>query len=195
MYMHIEISIPAQTLTLFDDSGKQLSRYAVSTAANGVGCVKDSGCTPLGSHIIRAKIGADVPENTVFRGRRPTGEIFTPELKEQFPERDWILTRILWLSGTEPGKNRLGNVDTMQRYIYIHGSPEATAFGAPGSHGCVRMRNADLIALFDQVPVGTTVNIQDQPPQDQKRPNLLQNDQQTEARGVEGQSIPHGVND
>lgn len=124
-----------------------------------------------------------------------TGEIFTPELKEQFPERDWILTRILWLSGTEPGKNRLGNVDTMQRYIYIHGSPEATAFGAPGSHGCVRMRNADLIALFDQVPVGTTVNIHDQPPQDQKRLNQLQNDQQLEARGIEGQSIPHGVND
>ncbi|MBF4987386.1 L,D-transpeptidase [Methylophilus sp. 14] len=157
--MHIEISIPAQTLTLFDDNGGQVTRYAVSTAANGVGCVKNSGCTPLGAHIIRAKIGGGAAANTVFVGRRATGEIFTPDLKLQFPDRDWILTRILWLSGTEPGKNRLGNVDTMQRYIYIHGTPDATELGVPGSHGCVRMRNADLIELFDQVPLGTTVNI------------------------------------
>lgn len=136
-----------------------MARYAVSTAANGVGCVKNSGCTPLGTHIIRAKIGDGAAENTVFVGRRPTGEIFTPALKLQFPERDWILTRILWLSGTEPGKNRLGNVDTMQRYIYIHGTPDETELGVPGSHGCVRMRNADLVDLFDRVPVGTTVNI------------------------------------
>ncbi|WP_026295280.1 L,D-transpeptidase [Methylophilus methylotrophus] len=157
--MHIEISIPQQTLTLFDDNGGQVARYAVSTAANGVGCVKNSGCTPLGTHIIRAKIGDGAAENTVFVGRRPTGEIFTPAIKLQFPERDWILTRILWLSGTEPGKNRLGNVDTMQRYIYIHGTPDETELGVPGSHGCVRMRNADLVELFDRVPVGTTVNI------------------------------------
>lgn len=159
MAMHIEISIPAQTLTLFDDNGGQVTRYAVSTAANGVGCLKNSGCTPLGAHIIRAKIGGGAAANTVFVGRRATGEIFTPDLKLQFPDRDWILTRILWLSGTEPGKNRLGNVDTMQRYIYIHGTPDATELGVPGSHGCVRMRNADLVELFDRVPVGTTVNI------------------------------------
>lgn len=159
MAMHIEISIPQQTLTLFDDNGGQVARYAVSTAANGVGCVKNSGCTPLGTHIIRAKIGDGAAENTVFVGRRPTGEIFTPAIKLQFPERDWILTRILWLSGTEPGKSRLGNVDTMQRYIYIHGTPDETELGVPGSHGCVRMRNADLVELFDRVPVGTTVNI------------------------------------
>ncbi len=159
MVMHIEISIPAQTLTVFDDNGGQVTRYDVSTAANGVGCIKNSGCTPLGAHIIRAKIGGGAAANTVFVGRRATGEIFTPDLKLQFPDRDWILTRILWLSGTEPGKNRLGNVDTMQRYIYIHGTPDATQLGVPGSHGCVRMRNADLIELFEQVPVGTTVNI------------------------------------
>ncbi len=198
MLMHIEISIPEQTLTLFDNCGNQVDHYAVSTAANGVGCVKDSGCTPLGQHIIRAKIGAGAPENTVFRGRRPTGEIFTPELKEQFPERDWILTRILWLSGTEPGKNRLGNVDTMQRYIYIHGSPDATEFGAPGSHGCVRMRNADLIALFEQVPVGTTVNIYDQAPLDHEHSNQSSNDQKFEGQASEDkalkvQAIPYGV--
>ncbi len=157
--MHIHISIPKQTLHLFDDNQQLLAEYAVSTAANGVGCEKDSGCTPLGQHIIRAKIGEGAAANTVFVGRRPTGEICTPELMAQFPNRDWILTRILWLSGREIGKNRLGNVDTMQRYIYIHGTPDSTELGKIGSHGCVRMRNADLIDLFDRIPVGTTVNI------------------------------------
>ncbi|PPC86832.1 MAG: L,D-transpeptidase, partial [Methylotenera sp.] len=124
--MRIEISIPNQLLTLLDNFGGVKAKYQVSTAANGVGCEKNSGCTPLGSHIIRAKIGADALPNTVFVGRRPTGEICTPELMAQFPNRDWILTRILWLSGTEIGVNRLGNVDTMQRYIYIHGTPDST---------------------------------------------------------------------
>jgi L,D-transpeptidase YbiS len=159
--MHIDISIQAQTLTLLDEAGELLAQFPVSTAANGVGCEKNSGCTPLGTHIIRAKIGEGAPANTVFVGRRPTGEICTPELMAQYPNRDWILTRILWLSGTEVGKNRLGNVDTMQRYIYIHGTPETTDMSKVGSHGCVRMRNDDLIALFDRVPVGTTVHIQD----------------------------------
>lgn len=157
--MHIEISIPNQTLTLLDNAGELLAQFPVSTAANGVGCEKDSGCTPLGAHIVRAKIGDGAPANTVFVGRRPTGEICTPELMAQYPNRDWILTRILWLSGTELGKNRLGNVDTMQRYIYIHGTPDSTDMNVIGSHGCVRMRNDDLIALFDMVPVGTSVNI------------------------------------
>jgi len=159
--MHIDISIPKQTLSLLDEAGELLAQFPVSTAANGVGCEKNSGCTPLGKHIIRAKIGAGAPANTVFVGRRPTGEICTPELMAQYPNRDWILTRILWLSGTEVGKNRLGNVDTMQRYIYIHGTPDSTDMTVVGSHGCVRMRNDDLIALFDRVPVGTTVHIQD----------------------------------
>ena len=155
--MRIEISIQHQTLTLFDNFGGVKAKYSVSTAANGVGCEKDSGCTPLGAHIIRAKIGMGAEPNTVFVGRRSTGEICTPELMAQFPNRDWILTRILWLSGTEIGKNRLGNVDTMQRYIYIHGSPDSTEMGKIGSHGCVRMRNTDVIALFDWVELGTPV--------------------------------------
>lgn len=158
--MRIEISIKQQSLTLYDDEGATKVKYRVSTASNGVGCEKDSGCTPLGAHIIRAKIGAGAAANTVFVGRRPTGEICTPELMAQFPNRDWILTRILWLSGKELGKNRLGNVDTMQRYIYIHGSPDLTEMGKPGSHGCVRMRNAEMIELFDLVAVGTRVFIQ-----------------------------------
>ena len=157
--MHIEISIKRQVLTLYDDDGGVMARYPVSTAANGAGCEKDSGCTPLGAHIIRAKIGAGAAPNAVFVGRRPTGEICTSEVMAQYPNRDWILTRILWLSGTEVGKNRLGNVDTMQRYIYIHGSPDSTEMGKVGSHGCVRMRNADVIALFDWVEAGTPVLI------------------------------------
>lgn len=157
--MRIQISIQQQTLTLFDDFGGVKAKYSVSTASNGVGCEKDSGCTPLGSHIIRAKIGAGAAPDTVFVGRRSTGEICTPDLMAAFPGRDWILTRILWLSGTEIGKNRLGNVDTMQRYIYIHGSPDGTEMGEIGSHGCVRMRNADIVELFDLVEAGTPVLI------------------------------------
>jgi len=139
--------------------GKLLRRYAVSTAANGVGERFGSCCTPRGKHIIRAKIGAGQPENTVFVGRRPTGEIYTPELGAQFPGRDWILTRILWLSGREVGFNRLGECDTMRRYIYIHGTPDSVQLGIPDSHGCIRMHNADLIELFDIVPAGTAVEI------------------------------------
>ena len=157
--MRIEISIPNQLLTLLDDFGGVKAKYPVSTAANGVGCEKNSGCTPLGNHIIRAKVGAGALPNTVFVGRRATGEICTPELMAEFPNRDWILTRILWLSGTEVGFNRLGNVDTMQRYIYIHGTPESTDMSKIGSHGCVRMRNSDIIELFELVEAGTPVLI------------------------------------
>jgi L,D-transpeptidase YbiS len=157
--MRIEISIQRQALTLFDDFGGVKAKYSISTAANGVGCEKDSGCTPLGEHIVRAKIGAGAQANTVFVGRRPTGEVCTQELIETFPARDWILTRILWLSGKEVGKNRLGNVDTMQRYIYIHGTPDTTDMDKIGSHGCIRMRNSDVIELFDLVAVGTPVYI------------------------------------
>lgn len=157
--MKINIHITTQQLELLDDTGKLLRRYSVSTAAKGAGEVGGSCCTPRGRHIIRARIGAGQPENTVFVRRRPTGEIYTPELGAQFPGRDWILTRILWLSGCEIGFNRLGNNDTMRRYIYIHGTPDSMQLGAPGSHGCIRMRNADLVELFDLVPAGTAVEI------------------------------------
>jgi L,D-transpeptidase YbiS len=136
-----------------------LHRYPVSTAANGVGEKFGSYCTPRGKHSIRAKIGASQPLNTVFVRRRPTGEIYTPELGALHPGRDWILTRILWLSGSEVGFNRLGACDTMRRYIYIHGTPDSTKLSEPGSKGCVRMRNADLLELFDLVPVNTEVYI------------------------------------
>lgn len=157
--MNINISIKSQVLDLIDNHGNILQCYAISTARNGAGQAKGSYCTPLGRHIVRARIGAGQPENTVFAGRRPTGEIYTPELAAQFPGRDWILTRILWLSGCEIGHNRLRDVDTMRRYIYIHGSPDSVPMGIPGSIGCIRMRNTDIIGLFDQVPAGTPVKI------------------------------------
>ena len=157
--MKIIIHIPTQTLELFDDAGKLLRSYPVSTGANGAGEENGSFRTPRGKHIIRAKIGAGQPLNSVFVRRRPTGEIYTPELGTQHPGRDWILTRILWLSGCEPGFNRLGTCDTMRRYIYLHGTPDSTPLGKPGSRGCIRMRNADLLELFDLVPAGTEVNL------------------------------------
>ena len=133
--------------------------YSISSAKNGPGEKNGSFCTPRGRHIVRAKIGAGQPLNAVFVRRRPTGEIWSRELHAKFPGRDWMLTRLLWLSGCEPGRNRLGDVDTMRRYIYIHGSPDTAEMGRPGSIGCIRMRNRDIIELFDLVPPYTPVEI------------------------------------
>jgi len=157
--MKIQINIEQQQLDLFDREERLVKRYLISSAKNGIGQVRGSYWTPLGKHIIRAKIGDKQPVNTVFVKRRPTGEIYTPQLAAQYPGRDWILTRIFWLSGCEVGFNRLGIVDTMRRYIYIHGSPDSAVMGKPGSIGCIRMHNDDLLELFDKVPVGTPVNI------------------------------------
>jgi hypothetical protein len=157
----VRVSLPAQRLWLESAQGDALWQAPVSTAANGPGERMDSGCTPRGWHVIRACIGAGAAADTVFVGRRPTGERFSRALRERYPQRDWILTRILWLSGLEPGRNRLGEVDTMRRYVYIHGAPDDVPMGEPGSHGCVRMRNADVIALFDRVRAGTRVLIED----------------------------------
>lgn len=154
----IEVSIAAQRLRLREGNRITMD-VAVSTAKNGAGEINGSECTPRGAHVIRAKIGAGCTPNTVFVSRRPTGEIYTPALRQQFPQRDWILTRILWLSGLEVGKNRLGNVDTLRRYIYIHGCPDEDVMGVPSSHGCVKMRNQDVIELYDRVTVGTRVII------------------------------------
>lgn len=155
----IRVDIHTQTMTV-TDNGNIIKKYLVSTAKNGPGELRDSEKTPRGMHIIRAKIGNNEPVNTVFRGRRPTGECYEVGMREQFPERDWILTRIMWLSGLEPGKNRLGDVDTMRRYIYIHGTPDDVEMGKPGSRGCIRMRNQDIIELFDIVTVGTKITIE-----------------------------------
>ncbi|MCL5975455.1 MAG: L,D-transpeptidase [Gammaproteobacteria bacterium] len=155
---YLDISINKQLCELWLNDEVVFSA-AVSTALNGAGEQENSGCTPRGWHTIRACIGEGQPVNTVFRGRRPTGEIYSPELAEQFPDKDWILTRILWLSGLEPGKNRLGNVDTMRRYIYIHGTPDSEPMSIAKSHGCIRMHNQDLLALFDLVKPGLKVFI------------------------------------
>lgn len=160
--MKICVSLAEQMLELQDGHGAPIRRYRISSAGKGPGELFGSNCTPRGRHIIRARIGAGEPENTVFVRRRPTGEIYSPALAAEFPQRDWILTRILWLSGCEPGKNRLGAVDTMRRFIYIHGTPDTTELGRPGSIGCIRMGNRDLIELFDQVPVGTVVDISEE---------------------------------
>jgi len=156
--MKIRIDAAKQELSVLDGD-KVLKRYAVSTARNGLGEKNGSFCTPRGRHIIRAKIGAGQPLGAVFVRRRPTGEVWTPELHAQYPGRDWILTRILWLSGKEPGKNRLGDVDTMRRYIYIHGSHDLAEMGKPGSIGCVRMRSQEIVELYDLVPPYTPVEI------------------------------------
>jgi L,D-transpeptidase YbiS len=156
---HLEVNIPAQTLVLKETGGRVLFQARVATARKGAGERINSECTPRGRHLIRAKIGAGEPAGAVFVSRRPTGEVYTPALKSLYPDRDWILTRILWLSGLEPGRNRLGDVDTMRRFIYIHGCPDEHPMGVPSSHGCIKMRNQELIELFDLVPVGTPVTI------------------------------------
>lgn len=154
----IEVNVAQQQLSLFDND-KCIKQYRVATAKNGVGELNGSEQTPRGQHYIRAKIGQGKPVNTVFVGRRDTTEIFSESSREQFPDRDWILTRIMWLCGCETGVNRGGGVDTMRRYVYIHGAPDTDAMGVPSSHGCIKMRNEDVIELFDTVPAGTPVTI------------------------------------
>ena len=155
---YLDISIAAQRLELREQSQVKLV-FPVSTAKNGAGEQMGSECTPTGWHKIRAKIGAGQPFKAVFAGRRPTGEIYTAELAVRFPERDWILSRILWLGGIEPGRNRYGRVDSTWRYIYIHGCPDELMQGKPESHGCIRMKNQHVVELFDHVDTGLVVNI------------------------------------
>ena len=154
----LRIEIEHQRLICLQD-GRTVALYPVSTARRGPGELMDSGCTPRGLHRVRLKIGAGCPENTVFVGRRPSGEIYRDALGEAEPDRDWILTRILWLSGLQSGFNRGGQCDTLRRYIYIHGTPEESLIGLPVSHGCIRMRNRDLLKLFDWAENGMPVEI------------------------------------
>lgn len=156
--LQIEISIADQQLKLLKND-EVVREYAVSTSRFGAGELKDSYKTPRGQHVICEKIGADAEINTVFRARRPTGEIYSAELALAEPDRDWILSRILWLSGCEDGRNCGGDVDTRERYVYIHGCPDSAEMGQPGSIGCIRMRNRDVIDLFDRVEINTRVNI------------------------------------
>jgi lipoprotein-anchoring transpeptidase ErfK/SrfK len=155
----IDVDVPSQTLTLTDRAGRVVMQVRVATARNGVGEERGSEQTPRGAHYVRARIGTGQPENAVFVSRRPTGEIYSPQLRAAYPNRDWILTRILWLCGREPGRNRLGRVDTMRRYIYIHGCPDEDPMGVPSSRGCIKVRNSELVKLFELVDPGTPVSI------------------------------------
>ena len=155
---YLYISIADQCLQLIDNN-KIVFEVQIASAKNGVGEQSGSECTPRGWHKIRAKIGANCPENTVFIGRRGTGELYCDELQKQHPGRDWILTRIMWLSGLQPGFNRLGSQDSMRRYIYIHGCPDSHKMSVPSSHGCIKMRNSEVIELFDRVDTGIPVLI------------------------------------
>ena len=156
--LHLRVSTAEQRLTLC--SGDRIERiYSVSTSRFGMGERRGSYKTPRGRHVIRAKIGTGQPLGAVLVARRPTGEIYSESLARTFPERDWVLTRILWLSGTEIGRNRLGDVDTMRRYVYIHGAPDTAEMGTPESMGCIRMCNSDVVELFDAVSPGTIVMI------------------------------------
>lgn len=156
--IQIEVDLSSQQMTVFMPSDEIIC-YPVSTALNGAGEKLDSECTPRGQHRVSEKIGEAAAVNAVFVGRVPTGEIYSEEFAKEEGQRDWILTRIIWLDGCEPGKNQGGNVDTKRRYIYIHGTPDTTPMRTPGSHGCIRMKNADIVELFEKIDVGTSVNI------------------------------------
>lgn len=155
----IHISLELQTLTGFV-AGRQLCSYPVSTASNGPGELNGSGCTPRGRHRVRARIGSGQPLGSVFIGRRPTGEIWSAELAAAHPQRDWILTRILWLCGEQSGFNRGADCDSQRRYIYLHGTGDDQPMGIPLSHGCIRLRNTDMLALFEMTPAGCPVVIE-----------------------------------
>ncbi|EIJ43785.1 hypothetical protein BegalDRAFT_2957 [Beggiatoa alba B18LD] len=157
-YIHIHLS--TQSLRYVTETGDCCFSTLISSARNGAGEVRNSGCTPRGWLVIKAKVGAGCPVNSVFVGRRFTGEIYSPELVTQYPQRDWILSRILWLGGLEPYKNRYGQVDTLRRFIYLHGTPDDKPMGIADSCGCIRMRNDDIMQLFEQVDVGTRVFVE-----------------------------------
>lgn len=157
--MKLMINLSEQWLALRGEHVTE--RFAISSAANGAGEAMGSGATPRGVHVVRARFGAGLPPGAVLLGRKFSGEVFDAELGAQFPERDWVLSRILWLGGMEPGRNLGGDVDSFRRFIYIHGTPDYEPMGTPASHGCIRMRNDAVIRLFDQVSVGTRVTITD----------------------------------
>ena len=156
--MELIINLSEQWLEM---RGARTERFAISSAANGAGEAMGSGATPRGAHVVRARFGAGLPPGAVLLGRKFSGEVFDADLGTRFPERDWVLSRILWLGGLEPGRNLGGDVDSFRRFIYIHGTPDSEPMGTPASHGCIRMRNDAVIRLFDQVPVGTRVTITD----------------------------------
>lgn len=144
----LRVSVPAQRLELLE-GGAVVASWPVSTSRFGLGTEPGSYRTPTGRFVIDEKIGDDAPAWAVFKARVPTGEI-----ADAAWTGDSILTRILWLAGLDPH-----NANTRDRYIYIHGTNEESLIGTPASHGCVRMRNSDIVELYSRVPRGTPVEI------------------------------------
>jgi hypothetical protein len=153
------VDTTAQHMFLIE-RGRPIADWIISTAEKGVGSLKGSDQTPLGVHRIAEKIGAGAPFGMIFKSRQPTGEIVqilsAPNAESK---ADYVTSRILWLDGLEPGINQGGDVDSKERFIYIHGTGEEGKLGTPASHGCIRMRNQDVIELFDQVNENTLVVI------------------------------------
>jgi len=139
-----------QQLMYFYQQDQLTHTYSVSTAKNGLGNKEGSYQTPYGFHNIDEKIGDGQPLNMMFKGRQALGEIAIIN-HPKYTEQDSITTRILWLSGLQEGINLSGDVDTKQRYIYIHGSADEAHIGQAVSHGCIRMKNTDILELFDRL--------------------------------------------
>ena len=154
----ILVDISRQQILLFEN-GKETDRYSISTSSYGIGSKSGSNKTPLGAHFVRKKIGAEAAPGTIFKARKNTGKIAQTEYKPRATGDDFVTSRILWLSGLERGINKAGNVDSFKRYIYIHGTHEEGLIGQPASHGCVRMKNEDVIELFDHTPESSLVLI------------------------------------
>lgn len=152
------VDVGLQRLTVLR-RGRKVATYPVSTATLGTGSESGSNRTPLGLHRVCKKIGDGEPHGMIFVGRVPVGKIATIKVDAVDAAEDLILTRILWLDGLEEGKNRGGSVDSRSRYIYIHGTNEEGLIGRPASHGCVRMRNADVVELCDLIVEGVVVEI------------------------------------
>lgn len=155
---HLFISIQQQRLFLVKD-GRCETSYLISSAKNGVGEQEGSYCTPRGWHEIAEIIGLDAPINAVFKARQPTGQIYTLELEKDFPDHDWILTRIIRLKGQEISFNAGKNCDTYDRFVYIHGCPDNAILGRPASHGCIRMHNQAVIELASCIGKGDSLFI------------------------------------
>ncbi len=155
----IRVGVKSQRLTLVGADGQDRASYTVSTASRGVGEQNGSLQTPRGWHRVCDKIGDGIAPDTIIYRREVTPWRYTPTLHAEYPDKDWILTRILWLCGLEPGRNAGGEVDSYERAIYIHGAGSHVRWGTPTSRGCVRMKSADVIELFDTVPLGTEVLI------------------------------------
>lgn len=155
----LQVSVAKQQMTLYE-LGRPVQTFRISTSMVGTGSRMGSIRTPLGRHRICRMVGDGLVAGAVLRGAKPTGEVAQIFIDTTNVEDDLVTTRILWLEGLEPGRNRGGLVDSYHRYIYIHGTPEEGLIGQPASHGCLRMYNRDVIALYNRIRLGSLVIIE-----------------------------------